>query len=339
MSAIVPSERVAVTAADILAGRAVSSRTWAAIAGLTNCVLGRGANVVPAYSPNVTLTAATEYELRYWIQPRYQALERRWQFGVRGASAVSTVNVELPSGAAAQDITASTGRMHGAPQGLVEALGSQSATAADVTIALTPADADIVLESIGCWEMPRAALVADASDLGSDLAKFQQGQPISADSLAQIVAALGDNAKIGGRYSLLQWAVPCTAGGSTTTAFAASTASATFQPLFDLPVPVLNRKIGNANVTQASATFLAWVTGGGAGEVRFTDLTTGSSTAAPISVTSPTWSNAVTLDVDCEDLTAADGLQSAAFDTIQVEYRATSGTIYLASASVWDTEG
>ena len=136
-----------------------------------------------------------------------------------------------------------------------------------------------------------------------------------------------------GKRVLFQWAVPYQQGVSTITTYAASTSSATFSNVFDVAKPCLARKkFNDGKYTLCGARVFAWVSPGGIGEFRVSS-NVGNSAAFTISTTSPAWSSELTgIEILCEDLGAADGIPADGWDDVQIQFRATSGTLYVASA-------
>jgi hypothetical protein len=340
MSALVPPYRVAIRTADVLAGASVRGPTWIDCAHLANWVLGRGANVLPGCAPIASLAPATDYALKWRVKPNYQAVERFWWLHIQStANDPSDVDITIPDTGAAETRRAQVDANAAWPVEVREVLSAQSAAEAELTAKLNIADGGD-LYGIGAWEIPRAELVFGGTDLGSEPSYLFPGSPIAATPLAGIVAATADDS-VGRRASLVQWAVPVTAGGSTTTAFAFSTTSATWVDIWALPVPVLARKLGRSDTTGTiTAKVLAWASDGSTGgDVRLSGSRAGAGSSTTIgSTTTPTWSAAFTLDVDADDLTASDGRRSSAWEELDVQIQRTSGsgTLYVASASIWE---
>lgn len=281
---------------------------------------------------HITLTK-TSYGYAFWLTPTYNALVRRWRvsatcdgplsLSVNGSSTVS--NPELGS-------IASLGRLD-FPRSLSfdEVLASQTATESGATVELDSNGDSLVVDSIECFELPRASIAADSSERGVNPAPFRSSQPIRADAFTNLYAGAMD-ADVGRRV-LFQWAVPYDVGGATSTAYAASTTSATFSDLFDVAKPCLARKLYNdGDYTACVARVFAWVSPGGSGQF-LVNSDDGTSSEVTITNTSPAWSNEL-IDVRIlhEDLTTDDGIPAGGFDDVQFQIRATSGTLYVASA-------
>lgn len=349
-SPLVPSRRNLVAYTEIQNGREVKASTFTDMGQICNWLLGRGMQDVPCYAPfagsNGALASGTEYGFHFRLRPRYQSLRRVWQINARADATATAVDFEAPAGSAVTTASAVSARSLLAPLEVIESV-TQSASESELTLTVKPTSQNMVIDAIGAWSIPRGTLNAANDDRGVDITAFRAGQAISAESLyaaakaqANLRTVLADVTLIGRRV-LVQWAVPADANGTATTAFAATTTSTTFQDLWESEgVPVLARKVTRTGTTATiKAKFYAWVEATGGGEIRITTSHSATTTSAvTISATTPTWSDALTFVIDCEDMDAADGLQAATFDELQVEYRSTvvGKAIYLASASAWE---
>lgn len=282
---------------------------------------------------HAAITTKTAHLYAFRIVPSYQALVRRWRVAARCNGSLS---VSINGGTAVEDPTPGEFADFDEltlPRGITveEVLGSQTASESAGTVSVTTDGTNLEIDSIECFEVPRAFIAADSNELGVELPALRSSLPIQAAAFTNLYAgAMNADA---GRRVLFQWAVPYDVGGSPVTTYAASTASSTFGDVFDVAKPCLARKVYNDgnDYTACNARVFAWVSGGGSGEFRvITDE--GDSSVVKITNTSPAWSSEVTdADVLCEDLTAADGLPGG-YDDVQFEFRATSGTLYIASA-------
>lgn len=340
MTRPVPHRRPTASVTDVRVGRAVRGPTWQQAALLNNWVHGRGAQLVPLYSPVVQLTGSTKYELRFRVTPNYQTLERLWSIYAVAVDKPETVSVTVPAGGTTFVKHVPFIRNEAVPQTVHEALSAQSGAETTLSIELEPSG-DINLRGLGCWELPRATLAQGGSDRGMDNTHFNPGGLIGATPLAPLVATMADGSA-GRRASLLQWAVPVLAGGATTTAFAASTTSASHVDIFALPTPVLGRKLGVTDTTKTvTCKVLHWSSDGASttGTARLNSSKNGASSTVTVGgTTTPTWSDAITLAVDAEDPTVADGRRGSTWDELDVQWARTSGagTLYIASVSIWE---
>jgi len=340
MTRPVAHRRPACSAADVLVGRAVRGPTWQQAAKLNNWIHGRGAQLVPFYAPNNTLSSGVKYVYKWRVKPNYEAVERLWSVYAVAVDKPETMVITVPS--TGTDVTKHVPfvRNEAVPQTVHEVLASQSGSELELSMQLQPSG-DVNVYGIGGWEIPRPTLPAATESTGMEPTAFNAGAPIGASEIAPMVATMSDG-DAGRRASVLQWAVPVTAGGSTTTAFAASTTSGSYVDVFDLPCPVLARKLGVNDTTElVTCKVLAWSSDGASttGNCRISSSVHGASSAVSIGgTTTPTWSNAITLSVDSEDPATADGRRSAAWDELDVQWQRTAGagTLYIASVSIWE---
>lgn len=311
--------------------------TWVDFAKACNWTLGRGSMLVPVHSPLVTLTNGSEHIFAYRTRPRYQAIERKLLLRLRGSTA-TTAAVEFQSGATARTIRVATDREGASTEIFTESLGSQSETEGEVNWAITPNAANVIVEGVGIWEVARSKLeIAVSNDRGTDPTRLAAGQPITRVSLEGGFNTVSGATTIGRRVGMLQWAVPYSVGGATSTAFAKAVTSTSYVGVFASGVPMLGRML-NRSATTGSVRLkvLAWVTGGTA-DVRFNSSVHGASSAVSITATTPTWSSALDFSIDCEDPTELDGLRANVFDMVQIEARKNvNGTLYISSVSVWE---
>src|SRR3990167_2047320 len=190
---------------------------------LQNWIAGFGATQIPAYCPNVTLSAATEYVFQWRIQPRYQTFDRYWAFRFRGSTAVGTFALEIPNATSvATGIGFGTDRNAISNFTIVKELASQSSSTENATVAITPTTANMVVEEIAMYEVPRARLASGGSDRGMDTSQNHIHGPIQHSRLSPLFSSTDSFSEIGQRCSLVQWAVPHLAGGASTTSFAAT---------------------------------------------------------------------------------------------------------------------
>ncbi len=337
----VSTRRTGMNVADILTALPVRGLTQVDLVHLAHWVLGRGAQVVPSYSYSTGITLTTgggTHLFRFRTRPRYQALERLWFLDLAAATNPATALVEIPSGATAVTL-AGAGARRG--QMILESLGSQSDAEGELTVEITPQTNSIIVRAISAWEVPRAALTTSTDDDGTEETRFNASQAMDETDFTNVADVLADPTKIGRRVSLFQWAVPATVGGSTSTAFALPMTNASYTPIWELPLPVLTRKLGRTAVTGTiTGKLYAWVTAGTA-DIRFNSSVNGAGGAITINNGTPAWTAAFTHTVDCDDFASADGRQTSgapAWDDLDIEVRKNGGgTCYVASASGWET--
>lgn len=282
---------------------------------------------------HAAITTKTAHLYAFRIVPSYQTLVRRWRIAARCNGSLS---VAINGGTAVEDPTPGEfADFDGLtlPRGITveEVLGSQTATESDGAVSVTTDGTNLELDSIECFELPRAFIAADSNEYGVELAPFRGSQPIRANAFENLYAgAMNEDV---GRRVLFQWAVPYSVAGAPSTTYAASTSSATFSDVFGVAKPCLARKkFNDGDYTQCTARIFAWVSGGGSGEFRVSSQD-GTSSVVTITNTSPAWSSELTgVQILCEDLSTADGIPGDGWDDVQIQFRATSGILYVASA-------
>lgn len=352
---------------DLKSGRAVREGTWAAAAGLSNHLLGRGRCLIPPtriFTDPTAFTGGTEYVFRFRVKPSLQALEREWVFsfddllfdGITSASnpsgprANTTYLIEVPNGGTA--ITHVVAQNEHSTLSITESVGSQSDTDMELTCAITPSAVTSSGREItvSCWEKPRATLVMDSTDLGANVGELRVAAPIKAELLT-ILTANAAQTTILKRGGYFHWSQPATAGGATTTAYAVSSTSSTHVPIFAysasgvrtaIGIPILVPKYYRTSTTgTVQVRVLGWTSSGATTlSVRATTSRTGTtSSAVTTSATTPTWLTAISLPVDCEDLSTDNGLRGPdTLELVNVEFArsAGAGTVYVAAVSIFD---
>lgn len=183
--------------------------------------------------------------------------------------------------------------------------------------------ADLYIDSIGCYALPRETLEFDADDVGinvptcgPELPIFDADDYLSIGALSRAMEAGESTATFGtGSRALFAFSRPegygiPISGGSWTPIFVEGPC---IQAHHRFRGEVLRRVWCNARGT---------VDGGSAMEVRFTAAS--GDTATKVSV-GATWSFPVALDADAEDLAASDGRRDATDEIVTIEARISSG--------------
>lgn len=335
MTASVPAIRHGVDLSGLVAGRTVRAHSWRSLAHLQNWVLGHGCHVVPAYVPDVSLSASTTYTFRYYFKPHYQATSRLWTFMGETTSYVSRVT--LTGDGAAATVTASPNRLSLVPQWYVDQV-TQSQTGGEWTLQVQPLDYAVRVYQLGCVDLPRLVLSTSGNDNGLDLARFTPGRPIDMNAVQNLQDVTANITYYARRASYLQWAVP------DTTAFARSdtntswgTARYVLGGTAAVYAPTHARKRYSSSTTATlSARIYCWEPGGGTINARL--VTASGNTGASVAVTSATgaWSDEMTVTIDCEDLSVSDGRRGSAWEGVDVQIYTTSGTWYCSSLSAWE---
>ncbi len=346
MTAIVPPVRPLIELGDIRTAASVRSITFEDMALLTNHILGRGGQIVPAHLGTTTALTVANGEHRYtWqFRPRIQTTQRYAFITMRAASPGGACSIDFPQGGSPIQVSVSSERSTVVSVRFDDELSSQSEAVQAIILGLTPKVQNIIVESITIGECPRGSLVADATDLGTNHFLSRAGQPITHAKFANIETVAADEALIGRRSSLIQWAVPYFASAATTTTFAFQTASAepTFAPLWEEGIPIHARKVGRTATTGTVTCQIYVWTDTGATWHAFMSSLGGNSNTVTGTNTAPAWSAVMTSAlVEAEDLTVADGRLASAWEDVQMNLAITiSGggdKVYVAAASMWET--
>lgn len=335
-SARVPWKRTAPQLDDIQVGAPVRGRTWREMALLLHWVRAHGQQVVPAHCPAVTIAPSNSHTLTYKFKPGGLAIARVWFIVLRS---------ENPPGAAIADVTfpggstvtfsppVETGLGDGGRRIFVEELAGKSSaeTTAQITVAHAGAGADIYIDTVCCFELPRATLTLDATDYGLDVETLRPGQPIydsthrSAGALAAPVASTWPR-----RHLFSQAFSPLEVN------------TGVWTDLHALPIRIVPKKVGRSDTTfEITWDVLARATDGSTGgEVRITSLIDGTTKTVTVPTGSTTfaWRGTSTLEVRCEDLGEPDGLPGGSWEGVTFDCRRTAGTggIQVAGWQGWE---
>lgn len=323
------ARRIVPIGADVRVGRAVSARPWGELAALVQYLRGRGAVLVTGHAPNVHVDATgqtafpTSEVLRYRTQPTGRAIARVWAVEVLGAGA-SGGAASLTSGSGPTLVaTAGTGTdARGRVYVLVETATKTTSTS-ELTLTIGALSGQLRVVGVTCWELPRAQLTKDATDLGIDLGTIDPDRPIwdrDYESVNGVCEALAG--ADGRRVALASWS-----------GFECETSSTSYVDAFTVPLRIVPPKIGPTDTTRTCTWDIrAWCDGGTTGDARIVDAASGASSALSIGSSTPGWRGTGTKSFLCEDLAQATGLPSGSFETVQLQVRRTSG----AGKVYWD---
>lgn len=352
MSPRVPFRPPYPSEAAIRSGSPVT-HSLATSAELSNWNLGAGAMLIPLFAPcepGRSIAAAANKTFRFWIEPRYAAVDRIWIVRVRSTDASSrdsAVQIEAPaSGGTARTYTVAADRDRVTNIVYLHRLSAQSATAGEVNIKITVTGSyAVMVESIGCYEVPRARLAQNSNEYGMDLETLQPRTPVFAagsmtgrsyEGLARAVAA---SLSISRRAGMVMFATP----DNTTDARAFTAAG--YTSLLQAAVEALGRKLYRESTTRGlKARFLLKTdVSGTTGNLRINTTSGGlggaNAIATGLHAAFAWWpNNPIDFTVACEDLAAADGRRGAAWDDIDVQVQTGgSGTIYIAAACIYES--
>lgn len=348
MSAPVPSKRTIVPWSEIVAGAAVSSRVLTPCNDLLAWCMGRGAQLIPHFRPReVTIVANDTHTYRFVCQQRFSSMRRVWVVIARCATGGTDVSLgEITAGAMAPREFAAFSDINNHNAVVIEENGvAQSSDEQELTLTIAATIGDIIVESIACYEAPRAILTPGTNDLSLHRESLMSGVPLYDDALeessiavlAQGVNGVWDSTR---RVGMMQWA--CDA----TTTNALPLTSTTYADVFSLPQKMLGRRkylddtvctLGVRVLVRTSATGIS-------GTFRFTTSNSGSTETIAIPTaahTAFTWypltsTDPMFLAVDAEDQDGVSGgLRGGTDDELTIECDLDSaGTIYLAGISI-----
>lgn len=335
----------------ILDGYPVASSPLLDMAALLNHVQGMGAQVIPCYSPGQAITAGNTATFRFRSVPRYQTIQRVWTVGVRSSHATSAAGVQLaaPTGGSFTAYPSRGPVPRGAvtPLIYVETVSAQAAAEAELSLDVKATDVDMVVDSLGCWEMPRTALAIGGSEAGQDLELVRPGSAImvgTGQHVGGLAAAMASARTTARRSGLVQWSID----GTITSAVAFT--AGVYTSLWLLPQLILARKLYRTSTTgTVSARVWGWMSDATtACNIQFNTTSGGTGvyiTSVPAAAASqtPQWWPVTggapgSFAVDCEDLTIADGRRSARYDDVQAQVKITSGAgkFYVSAVSVFE---
>jgi hypothetical protein len=323
----VPSRRVELPLDDVKVGLDPRSRFWNDLGALVNYVRGVGSVLVPAHCPLITKTSGSE-SLLYRVRPSGRAVTRVWVVKIRAGATPSASATVAADGETARSVVASAYTTEG--DGIVVlASGTATKTEAESTLTLTVTwvSGTVIIDSVECWELPRAQLTKDATDLGIDLGSLEPDRPIldrDYESVGAIDAAL--QPANGRRCGLMSW------WGPTATFTTADT-------LFESAVRIVPPKVGRSDTTRTCDwNVYARVTNGTTtGRVRVVRRDGTASAWVNITSTSFGWITG-THAFECEDMADAEGIPAGGFETVNFELERTAGagSIEVTGANVFD---
>jgi len=321
----VPNRRPEFSLEDVKIGLDPRARLWTELGALCNWIRGTGSVLVPAHCPVITKTSGTE-TLQYRVAPSGRAIARVWIVKLR-AGAVPSARATVSADGTSVAVVASAYTTEADGIAVVVGTASKTSSATTISCTVTWTSGTVIIDSLECWELPRAALTKDATDLAVDLGSLEPDRPIidrDYESVDAIGVALA--ASDGRRCGLMAW------WGPTATFTTAAT-------LFEGGVRIVPPKIGVSDTTR-TCTWNAYArvtSGTTTGRVRVVDALGG--TSAWVNITSTSFSFLEgTHAFRCEDLSTADGLPGTGWETVNFEFERTAGTgsIEVTGCGVYD---
>lgn len=313
--------RQSVNNGDFLVGAPVRATTWLEHAKLAHWVAGRGAVVVPQHVTAMIVDNTTE-TARYYTPGTGREMYRVWAVEIRPAD---------PTIGASGSITGHHGgsiayRLYRSDRDrprvlvLVDYVGvsqnyAETETILTIVNDTTTGGSAIRVESIACWDLPRAVLDRTTADCGVALDSFFPRRPVYSDgatpqqvgipAVAEAIHELTVTTPVRRIGHVARWGYPLVindAGGI---------------PLTVAPYRIVPRKdrVGATTHTVRCRVYSV----GYAGDVRLVGGTAGAGSWAALSVAG--WSDPAEVDIDCEDQSTADGQPSGGYDTVRIEVR------------------
>lgn len=330
-------DRPHIVTADIATGAPVRAQTWSDMARLAHWVAGRGSVLVPQHKVQVRLDAsggvgATSETLRYMTRPQGRAMARVWVFEFRGHTgapgSVTIQPLEIPSTVSPPyTVEAPAYGTRMAPIVVIEGAGvedelARSVSDQEITCEVVCTAGYVDLVSCAVWELPRAALTQDSTDLAIGLDGFFPRRPIQGDVDYQSVKGLFD-LTIG--LTQLSGTRPRTKSGhigrwGPEIQVASTSATSLIESGFNYLI--LGGKDRASDTTTTVTAYVYARVDGSTGYWRVVTGSGGTGSWQSFTNTSYAWLGPLELTVTAEDPTTSYGYASA-MDTLRFEAKAT----------------
>lgn len=345
MSANVPHKRSQISFDRYLSGAPTSSAEAQQVQETLMWCYGRGAQLVPATVPYNKGVSSSSISYRFYVKPRYNGARHMWAVTMHGSSSTTaTGTMQTPSGDV-KTWVAYPDRNYNVPILYIDDTVTQSSTAQVLTLSISVTTGTVYVDSISCWEAPRANLAQNTTEHGIDKNNFRAGEPIynatnsSLVALADRVDAAWD---INKRGSLWHFCANAAADMSSATASSvySTTSTSSSNKLVSADVPILERRQyvnGSGSYSSlATVEVRAYLETSGANTANVqVTMTNGSSVTVTRSNTSGGWTSVGTFDVEVEDENYASALQGGNWDTATITAWSTgAGTIYVGAVSI-----
>lgn len=333
MSALVPHARPDLED-DIRSGVPVSRYEWATLAGLANWNMGHGSMLVPWTFIGHTVTSGGSDTFNFRIAPKAPCVQRVYRVRLRGAAAGASATVTCGTASASSTGVIPTSYIGGRDSFLfVEDLSVKTSTEANLAVTVAASGANVIVDALCVYEQTRSVLDADTDDYGVDLTTVRPRQPILISSYESIHGVVQSYQSLDARRSCLwQWSADPGPNGRITPG------STSYTDLFPLDIPIQGPLVTTGDTTVGLKVAAYARVDTGTGNVRFQTTQASGSVALDITNTGTfgwTVSADEALTTSCEDLTAADGLQSSTFEELDVDAKDPSGgTLDIAGLAV-----
>jgi len=342
MTGIVTSNRPELVYESFV-GTPVKARDWYAAAALANWIRGRGAVIVPMTNALATIAAGASSNFNFYTKNRGSCIERVWVITGYAATTGRSAIVNIGDGVATQTVT--FGDRFSSPAASifhVRQLLSRSTARAELRLVVENTSfstSSVVISGIACYEMDRPLLEDDATEGGVELYSCSTKQPIfqddyrSANAVERVMLTGGDARRVG----MFHW----TRGSASPLTTQAGTA----QQIFALPAPILARKIGTADTTNANIFWSAKCYSHLGTSCRLTLTHTnfvGTFTdTVDFTNTTSAWLTPRNItNFDCENLSAANGLRSSRWDEVNFRVHCLAPSefqfAYVESLAIWE---
>lgn len=294
-----------VSRADLFSGRTVRSPHCADTARLVNYCLAFGGMAVPfhrvmqqiTHDPFSVPDSTEEFEFR--IRRRERCKYRVWEICAISLDSVASAEFTL-AGAPAVSRSLPINAVNPTSRiVLVEDVGTQADTVEDVTLAIEATENEVMVVSIGCYELPRGALEEDATDLGTESTNLVTTRPVVGSMLENVQDA-SKARTTSPRNGLFYWSRP--EGVDVT-----NTSYANF---FAGPFPVIPPRYDRSLTSNALVRMSVYGQGVASGSLDFRLTTDSSAYTGSISGASKAWSSEVNVTQRDEDPTRDNGVQS-----------------------------
>lgn len=318
----VPTYRPTVDTSQIQIGAPVRAQTALDHARLAHWISGRGQCVVPQHRVAMILNGTTE-TLRYYVPGSGRAMYRCWVLDLRTAA----TNGEGPGYGAEGTITVGgvTTDFYTENKTLpllvfcVESGVTPSSAEGQITIQVTSNTSRqyaVRIESVGCWELPRAVLDRTTADCGISLDSLFARRPLIDDNGSPAIVSMG--AVYEQAHRMTVGAPLRRIGHIGRWGYELSSTVKTNVALTTAPYRLVPRKVGPNDITK---TVRARVYGEN-GDFRVVGGAAGASAWVAMPATYA-WSNPIDIAINCEDNVATIGGQPVGgYDTLLIEARA-----------------
>lgn len=347
---VVPSPAGA--SASVRNGLVIGGRDWTYLAAAFAYARGRGCVLVPAFAPLRAVLAGATATFNFRAYQRYPCIQRLWFLRMHRATVTggesTVVTLKAPSGGTAQTYGVSSLTHIGAPT-LLLLEDNVTQTAGEVNLSLDiingSASTSLILDEIGCIELPRLTLAAGGTEAGVDANTERGGEAMfdgsaAGESIGGVRAAY---VAVTGQTNrpLYSWGAPdasaLTTASTTDVDLFQPTGGTTGNPKVRVGVGTKVARTATTKVVQLRARMKVSGAGVGGRILVTTRLGATATLTCTVGTTTFAWYTA-TVAVDCTDMTTSDGRRSAASEELSVVWKntGTAGTVSCSAFEVLD---